>query len=93
MFEIDVSNQFKKDLKLLKKRSASNFKTLQTFVKALQSKGFDGIAKKHKPHYLKGNYADCCECHVLNDLLLIWKEDHENMVITLFRTGTHSDLF
>lgn len=93
MFELSFTNQFKKDLKLLKKRSPENFNTLNQFIKQLAVSGFSSIDKKYKPHYLKGNYRDYCECHVLNDLLLIWKEDKLDDTIVLVRTGTHSDLF
>lgn len=32
------------------------------------------------------------ECHVKNDLLLIWLDETEN-IIKLVRLGTHSELF
>lgn len=93
MFVIDYTGKFKRDLKLLKKRSPKQFRELQQFVEQLEKTGFEGVEMKYHPHYLSGNYHECCECHVLNDLLLIWFEDKDNMIITLIRTGTHSDLF
>jgi len=93
MYSLAFTGQFKKDLKLLKRRSGVNFQTLLLFVEGLQKDGIDGIDQKYKPHKLKGNYSDCLECHVLNDLLLIWMQDDELKRITLVRTGTHSDLF
>jgi mRNA interferase YafQ len=85
--------QFKKDLKLLKKRSVVTFNKLALFVENLEQTGFEGVNKTYKPHYLSSNYKDCCECHMLNDYVLIWREDKKSMVIELLRTGTHSDLF
>jgi len=93
MFKIVASNKFIKDLKLLKKRSDSDFKILQSFLNDLTEKGSKGISKKHKPHKLKGEYKGYWECHVKPDLLLIWNEDSEIMLLELVRTGTHSDLF
>jgi mRNA interferase YafQ len=93
MFELQYTSQFKKDLKLLKKRSPDKFVTLLHFVEKLCLTGYEGVDKKFKPHTLKGNYKDCCECHLLNDYLLIWREDLNNNIIVLIRTGTHSDLF
>ncbi len=93
MYSLQYTGQFKKDLKKLKKRSQKNFKTLEHFVGELVNTGFSGTPAKYKPHTLKGNFKDCYECHVMNDLLLIWKEDISNKIITLIRTGTHSDLF
>jgi mRNA interferase YafQ len=93
MFEIVRTTQFKKDLKRVKKRSQNDFEELAGFIRHIAGSGFDGIAAKYKPHYLKGAYKDCCECHVKNDLLLIWREKENPAVITLVRAGTHSDLF
>lgn len=74
MFTLNFTGQFKKDLKRLKKRSRNDFKLLEIFIEELVLSGFEGIPIKHKPHKLIGNFKDCCECHVLNDLLLIWIE-------------------
>ena len=93
MFKIVASNKFIKDLKLLKKRSDSDFEFLQSFLNNLAEQGSKGINKKHKPHKLKGEYKGYWECHVKPDLLLIWNEDSEIMLLELVRTGTHSDLF
>ncbi|WP_333663288.1 type II toxin-antitoxin system YafQ family toxin [Chishuiella changwenlii] len=93
MFKIVASNKFLKDLKLLKKRSNSDFIILQNFLNNLAEQGNKGISKKHKPHKLKGEYNGYWECHVKPDLLLIWNEDTEIMLLELVRTGTHADLF
>ncbi len=33
------------------------------------------------------------ECHIMPDWLLIYKINHNTLILTLTRTGTHSDLF
>lgn len=93
MFNIVASNKFLKDLKLLKKRNPSDFELLQNFVNYLAIHGAKGIDRKYKAHKLKGEYAGYWECHVKPDLLLIWDENTEIMLLALARTGTHSDLF
>ncbi len=93
MYSITVTSQFKKDLKRVKKRSEIDFELMRSFVSELQQTGFAGISSRHRPHYLKGNYRDNCECHVLPDLLLIWIEHIDTMDIVLIRCGSHSDLF
>jgi mRNA interferase YafQ len=45
----------------------------------------------NRDHPLKGNYADCRECHVGPDWLLIYKVSDDEL--TLLRTGSHSELF
>ena len=93
MYSLSFTSKFKKDLKRIKSRSKKDFESLEIFIESLIKVGFDGIPKNHKPHYLIGNYRDHCECHVLNDLMLIWLQNDIEMTIILVRTGTHSDLF
>jgi mRNA interferase YafQ len=77
MFEIVTSTKFLKDIKLLKKRSLKDFGTLQQLISVLAENGHNGLAKKHKPHKLSGNYQGYWECHVKPDLLLIWDENEQ----------------
>ena len=100
MFEIEITTQFKKDLKRLKKRSKKDYNKLESFLELLVDVGFEGIPKEYKPHSLIGNYKDVYECHIANDLLLLWIEYYSTAttnkykgVIKLVRTGSHSDLF
>lgn len=93
MYKIRASNQFLKDLKLLKKRSLKDFLLLEGVVELLSDKGHKGVEKKYRAHRLSGNYQEYWECHIKPDLLLIWDEVEELMLIELVRTGTHSDLF
>jgi mRNA interferase YafQ len=48
---------------------------------------------QYKSHLLSGNYKGFWECHIKPDWLLIWKQEDTIKLITLTRTGTHSDLF
>ena len=41
----------------------------------------------------KRGYADFRECHIKPDWLLIYRIDNEDLLLFLFRTGSHSDLF
>ncbi|QKJ30882.1 type II toxin-antitoxin system YafQ family toxin [Mucilaginibacter mali] len=93
MFTLIPTNQFNKDVKILKKRSAKNADLLIDFLSTLQQKGVIGIDKKHRPHKLSGNYKDNWEAHIKPDLLIIWFEVTEKNEIILLRTGSHSDLF
>jgi len=94
MYSFSYTNQFKKDIKLLKKRSLKQFNTHRLFVEGvLLKKGSFGLDKKYKAHKLSGNWDSAWECHILPDLLLIWFENRKDKHIILVRTGTHSDLF
>ena len=82
--------RFKKDYKLAMKRNL-NINLLDDIIRAL-SRG-ETLPEKNKDHELTGNWAGHRECHITGDWLLIYRIDDEVLVLTLARTGTHSDLF
>ena len=51
------------------------------------------LPEKYKNHPLKGNLKGFCDCHVLPDLVLIYKIEKEKLIILLFDIETHSNLF
>ena len=93
MFSLISTNQFIKDIKIVKKRSAKNAELLIDFLSKLEISGAIGIDKKYRPHKLSGNYKDDWEAHIKPDLLIIWFEVTEANEIILLRLGSHSDLF
>lgn len=89
MLEIVLSNQFKKDLKLAKKRGCK-IEHLREVVNTLaQGQKLD---EKYHDHGL-GNYRGFRECHVEPGWLLVYRISQDALELFLFRTGTHSDLF
>ncbi|HEX3384758.1 MAG TPA: type II toxin-antitoxin system YafQ family toxin [Mucilaginibacter sp.] len=93
MFTLIPTNQFKKDVKALKKRSVKNADLITDFLTKLEESGAPGIDKKYRPHKLSGNYKDNWEAHIKPDMLIIWFEITEKNEIILVRIGSHSDLF
>lgn len=90
MLDIILSNRFKKDLKLARKRNY-NLDLLNTVVDTLvEQKPLD---EKYHDHSLSGNYVGFRECHILPDWLLIYRVDDDELFLLLSRTGTHSDLY
>ena len=51
------------------------------------------LSKKYRDHELTGNWRGHRECHIQPDWLLIYRIDEDVLVLTLTRTGSHSDLF
>jgi mRNA interferase YafQ len=90
MYKIIASNKFQKDYKLCKKRGL-NMSLINDLILELEKNG--KVPQKHKPHLLKGNYKGLWECHIQSDWLLVWMIEEEVKLISLTRTGTHSDLF
>ena len=90
MYTIKATNQFKKDVKLCKKRGY-DLSVLEQVVNLLQKTG--SLPIKYKPHILSGNYDDCWECHIKSDWLLVWKQNDTYLILLFIATGSHSDLF
>lgn len=89
-YEIKNTTQFKKDYKLAKRRGLDI-----NLLKGIITKLANGevLAPKHKDHSLSGDWVGHRECHIQPDWLLVYRYDNDVLVLTLSRTGTHSDLF
>ncbi len=89
-YTVKFTNQFKKDYKLAKKRG----KRMELINEAINILA-DGEAlpEKYRDHSLSGNWAGHRECHIQPDWLLVYYFEDDILVLTLARTGTHSDLF
>ncbi len=51
------------------------------------------LPERYRDHALSGKYAGFRELHIQSDWLLVYAIDNGALVLTLMRTGTHSDLF
>lgn len=89
-YTVKVTTKFKRDYKLAIKRGR-NIQLLEDVVAALAQ----GIAlpEKYKDHALTGNFVGYRECHIQPDWLLLYRLEDDVLVLTLSRTGSHSDLF
>jgi mRNA interferase YafQ len=89
MFVLKMTSQFKKDLKKIK-NNPHKIQNLKQVLLNLEENGV--VPSEYYPHKLTGNYSGYMECHVENDMLLIWIDAAEN-IIKLVRLGSHSELF
>ncbi|WP_418746791.1 type II toxin-antitoxin system YafQ family toxin [Frisingicoccus sp.] len=89
-YTVKTTTQFKKDYKLAIKRGFK-INLLENVIAALAMG--EPLPEKCKDHALTGNWAGHRECHILPDWLLIYRIEDDVLVLTLARTGTHSDLF
>lgn len=88
--DIVWTTKFKKDYKLAIKRGL-NIDLLDEIIRAL-SRG-EMLPEKNKDHELTGDWAGHRECHIQPDWLFIYRIENDILVLTLSRTGSHSDLF
>lgn len=85
-----TTTAFKKDYKLAMKRG-KKLELLEEVVAALAMG--EALPEKNKDHALSGSWAGHRECHIQPDWLLIYRVEDDVLVLTLTRSGTHSDLF
>jgi len=88
--EIITKTQFEKDIKKLKKRG-KDFSKLEKVLSLIILD--EMLEDKYKNHPLVGNWRPCWELHLEPDWLLIYYLEKDINTLTLFRTGTHPDLF
>lgn len=90
MLDVVLSNRFKKDLKLAAKRGL-DLDALNAIVDQLAAG--QPLPDKNRDHALTGDYIGFRECHIRPDCLLVYRVDGEDLILFLFRTGSHTDLF
>ena len=91
MLDVYMRTQFKKDYKRVLKQkghTADQFKTVLDYL--VNEKP---LPEKYRDHALSNNWAGFRGCHIQPDWLLIYKVEKDQLVLTLTRTGSHSDLF
>ena len=92
-YKVKWSTRFKKDYKLIMKREY-NINLLDDVIRLI-AKGNQQqkLIKEYGDHELSGDWKGHRKLHILPDWLLIYYQENDLLVLTLFRTGTHSDLF
>jgi len=90
MLKVFYSNQFKRDLKSIQKRGYNTKLMDEVIFKLMKQETLDS---KYQVHPLKGKYSGYTGCHVTPDWILIYKHEKDILVLTMTRTGTHSDLY
>ena len=89
-YQVKTTTHFKKDYKLAMRRGRKM--NLLKEVITLLAMG-KPLPEKYKDHALAGNWSGHRECHIQPDWLLVYRIEDDVLVLTLSRTGSHSDLF
>ncbi|MCM1030910.1 MAG: type II toxin-antitoxin system YafQ family toxin [Oscillibacter sp.] len=89
-YSIEFTRQYLKDLKLARKRGLDENKLNEVIRIIANGKN---LPTKYRDHLLTGNYKGLRECHITPDWLLVYERRDVLKIVTLIRTGTHSDLF
>ena len=88
-YTVDWTRQFKKDYKLAQRRH-SDIDELKRIVRLLAQR--QPLPEACKDHPLHNNWEGFRECHIAPDWLLVYQVVEDRLVLSLVRTGTHSDL-
>ena len=89
-YTIFRTNKFKKDYKKMMKRTIFDEKEFIKVVSMLANG--EELPEKYCNHILEPK-SNRSECHIKPDWLLVYSIDNDILILTLTRTGTHSDLF
>lgn len=87
---VKFTTQFKKDYKKAVRRGLK-IALLERVVEQLAMG--EELPPQNRDHELTGCWTGHRECHIQPDWLLIYRREADVLVLTLTRTGTHSDLF
>ena len=89
-YTVKATSQFKKDYKLAKRRGMK-MELLDEVIRKLALG--EKLPDINKDHQLSGNWTGHRECHIQPDWLLVYYFQDDVLVLTLSRTGSHSDIF
>ena len=89
-YTIKPTSKFRKDYKLMEKRNM-DISLLDDVITKL-AKGVP-LPESNRDHALIGNYAGHRGCHIQPDWILIYRIEGDILVLSLTRTGSHSDLY
>ena len=89
-YQIKLTNQFKRDLKLAKKQNRNLDKLFAVISILADGKTLDA---NYHDHDLSGQYKGVRECHIEPDWLLVYEIINDVLVLMLYRVGSHSELF
>ena len=91
-YKVDSTNKFNKSYKAIKKQGKDLTKLKYVVNELAQGKDLEPKYKNHKLMDDK-TYKGCYECHIAPDWLLIYKLEDSELILLLFATGSHSELF
>ena len=91
-YKIEFTSNFKNQFKKIVKQNKDINELLEVITKLANLEKLDS---KYRNHSLIDDktYKDCNECHIKPNWLLIYKYVDDRLVIVLFATGSHNELF
>ena len=91
MYKVVLTHKFKRFLKKIKNSGKYSVLEIKKVIKILVTD--KDLSKKFQDHKLRGELSNFRECHIKDDLLLIYRKDKKNLILVLVNIGSHDDLF
>lgn len=91
-YHVQYTSRFKKEFKKLLKQGKDEKLFLEVLNAIANGKELDEKYRNHKLINDK-TFKECYECYIQPDWLLVYKIQNNELVLLLFATGSHSDLF
>ncbi len=89
-YEVKYTSRFKRAYKRMQKRGKEMSKPLD-FIDMLREG--QTLPPQYQDHPLHGEYEGHRDCHIEPDWVLLYFKTENTLVLTLSRTGSHSDVF
>ena len=89
-YTVKFTTVFRKDYKKAKKRRLPLEKLKEVVDLLVMGQP---LPERNRDHALTGDWVGHRECHIQPDWLLIYRVEEDVLVLTMTRTGTHSELF
>ena len=91
MYGVVLSRRYKTALKRFTHHKDFSHETLKEIIRTL-ARG-ERLEPKYQDRQLTGEFKDYRECHVKNNILLMYQKYENILVLLLVNLGTHDDLF
>lgn len=92
-YGVRYTSQFKKDLKAAIKQGFDVREMNKVIALIAQGTNEKLLCEKYSDHALRGKWKGYRECHIRPDWLLVYEIFENTMILSLTRTGSHSELF
>jgi len=90
MLNPSLTNRFRKDYKAMEMRGYEMSKIDEVINTLLKEKP---LPPEKRDHPLSGNWKGHRECHIEPNWLLVYRIKETELLLSLTRTGSHSDIF
>lgn len=90
-YDVVLSRRYKTAYKRLSRHKDFDNNTLERVINTIARK--EQLAPKYRNHQLSGELKDFRECHIKNDMLLVYQCHDDLLILLLVDIGNHGSLF